>query len=166
MSDGGNHGRRQCGIVAAAFVAVALLVGGTLRGQGAYAPVTAADVVAMRLMSHFDPDGKPREPAFHWTFTNDGGFVVKKGAEPIPEHLLKTLLGPAPDRRTADEVRGKWALDGDLVLTDIRAGEAAGAARVRLQIFRTAPTVIRINDWQESADGKKTKVQYAFAVKR
>ena len=166
MSDGPNRGVRRRFIHVMAFGAVFLLAGNTLRGQGTYAPVTAADVVAMRLMQHFDADGKAREPAFHWTFAKDGSFVVKKGAEAIPDKLLKTLLKPAAGRpAAADEVRGNWAVDGgQLVLTDIRAGEAAGAAKVHLDVYRSAPTVIRVDDRQEGPDGKRAKVQYTFVV--
>ena len=171
--DFATHIRPASSPLAALAILLSILAPAPAPGQGTYAPVTAADVVAMRLMDAFDADGKRREPAFHWTFTDEGGFVLKKAAGSIPEHLLGTLLKPAPAGRpnAADEVRGKWALKGgQLVLTDIRvgggAGDVAGADKVEMHIYRSAPDVIRIDHRQEGPDGKWTKVQYAFVLKR
>ena len=66
---------------------------------------------------------------------------------------LGKLLG---EKATADEIAGKWKVDaGQLVLTDIKAGEAKGKESVKLRIYRTAPTVVRVGE-----------PQYVFAVGR
>ena len=123
-----------------------LIPAGPVAAQGKYKPVTEDDVVKMKMNHYFTPDRKGREPDFEWTFTKTE-FVLKKGKGPIPADLLGQLL---PDGKTADEVRGKWALDGKgrLSLTEIKAGDTAGKKDVSLPIYKTAPTVIRIGETQ------------------
>lgn len=134
-------------------VCVVSLLGGPLAGlraQGDYAPVTEADVVKLKLNHYFTVDRKASSPDFAWTFTKTE-FVLKKAAGEIPADLQSRLL---PAGTTGEEIRGKWKVDaGKLILTDIRAGEAAGVKEVILPIYRTAPTVVRIGD-----------VQYVFGV--
>lgn len=123
-----------------------------LAAQGTYGPVTADEVVKLKLNHYFTADKKGHDPDFEWTFTKTE-FVVKKGTGPIPAELLGRLL---PDGKTADEVRGTWALDGKgrLALTDIKAGDTAGKKDVSLPIYKTAPTVVRIGE-----------TQYVFALR-
>lgn len=131
----------------------ALLMAGVANGQGQYAPVTAEDVPTLKLNHYFTTGQKGGRTAdFEWTFTKDG-FTIKKGKAAIPADLLGKLL---PETATADEITGKWAVDkGELVLTHIKAGETKGKESVKLRIYRTAPTVVRIGE-----------PQYVFAVER
>ena len=169
MSNGRSTGVRITAsrVIPAVMWVLLAVTAGAARGQGAYDPVTDADVVAMRMIPRFGPDGTAREAVFEWSFTDDGKFVVKKGTGPIPAHLLKALLKPESRKKAAavDELRGKWAVkDGQLVLTDIRAGDVEGVEKAQFHIYRSAPTVIRIDDRQKGPDGKQRKVQYAFAI--
>jgi hypothetical protein len=128
------------------FALVALVPVGPLAAQGQYTPVTEDEVIKMKLNHYFTPDKKSHAPDFEWTFTKTE-FVLKKGKGAIPADLLGRLL---PDGKAADEVRGKWALDGKgrLTLTEIKAGDTAGKKDVSLPICKTAPTVIRIGETQ------------------
>ena len=168
MSNGRNTGVRFGAPRMICIAALMLLAaGGGASAQGTYKPVTDADVVAMRMMHHFDADGNAKDPAFEWSFTKDGKFVVKQGTESIPAHLLKTLLKAPPADKAAEveEITGKWKVkDGQLVLTDIKAGDAEGVKKAEFHIYRSAPTVIRVDHRQKDKDGKTTKVQYAFVV--
>jgi hypothetical protein len=104
--------------------------------------VTEADIPRLKLIHYFTADKAAHDADFEWTFT-DTGFTVKKGKGAIPAHLLDTLL---PDGTAADEVTGSWKLaDGQLVLSDIKAGKVDGRKDVKLGVFKTAPTVVRIN---------------------
>jgi hypothetical protein len=117
-------------------------------------PVTAAEVVTLKLDHYFTPDRKAHEPDFEWIFTKTG-FVLKRAQGPIPADLLEQLL-PATD--TADEIRGQWKLAKDgqqLLLTGIKAGEKGGKEDVTLFIYKTASTVVRIGE-----------PQYVFSVGR
>jgi hypothetical protein len=128
------------------------------------APVTAGDVTAMVLEQHYGPDRKARPAEFTWTFNPDGTFLVKRDKGAIAPHLLRTLLDLKPDRDVPDvpQVSGRWALKGGRIrLTDARAGDAAGTAKVDLHVYRTAPTIIRIDDWQAAGD-HSVQIQYVF----
>ena len=131
----------------------ALVLAGVAYAQGKYAPVTADDLPQLKLNHYFTTEKMSGRPAdFDWTFTRDT-FTIKKGKAPIPADLLGKLL---PEKATAEEITGKWKLDdGHLVLTDIKAGDVKGKESVKLPIYRTAPTVVRVGD-----------PQYAFAVGR
>jgi hypothetical protein len=131
----------------------ALVLAGVANGQGDYAPVTAADVPTLKLNHYFTPDMKGGRTAdFEWTFTKDG-FTIKKGKAAIPADLVGKLLG---EKAAADEITGKWTVDaGQLVLTDVKAGETKGKESVKLRIYRTAPTVVRVGE-----------PQYVFGVGR
>jgi hypothetical protein len=125
-----------------------LAAGERADAQGKYAEVTDADVVALKLNHYFGADKKGRDRDFEWTFTKTE-FVVKKGKGAIPADLMERLL---PAGAAADEIRGKWKLEGKdgkkLVLTEIKAGDTAGKKDVSLVIYRTAPTVVRIGNPQ------------------
>ncbi|MBP3957119.1 hypothetical protein J8F10_17785 [Gemmata sp. G18] len=121
-------------------VALAVLAG---RSHAQPSAVAAADVTGMKLNHYYTPDKKNHEPDFTWTFTKTE-FTIKKGAGPIPKHLIEKLLS---EGAAADEITGSWKLnDGKLELTDIRAGDKAGKKDVGLRIFKTAPTVVRVCD--------------------
>lgn len=120
--------------------------------QGNYAPVTKNDVVTMKLNHYFSKDNRPHDGDFLWSFA-DTGFVLKPGKGAIPADLIEKLL---PEGTEATEITGKWSLDaekGEIVFTEIQAGDFAGREDVRCSIYRTAPTVIRLG-----------KPQYVFAV--
>lgn len=128
--------------------------------QGNYREVTAEDVAALQLNHYFTPDNKGHQPDFEWSFTKDG-FVLKAAAGPIPADLAQRLL---PAGTKAAEIRGRWKLIREsgvqLVLTEIvatdKAGEEVlGRKEIKLPIYRTAPTVIRIGE-----------PQYVFGVAR
>src|SRR5262245_22990602 len=125
-----------------------------LRAQP-YPAVTDDDVPALKFNHYFTPDNKYHQPDFEWSFTKTE-FVIKKGKGAIPDDLLKKLL---PDGATADEIRGKWKLEGKdgpkLVLSEIKAGDKPGREVVRLVIFRSAPTGVCVG-WP----------QYGFVVER
>jgi hypothetical protein len=76
----------------------------------------------------------------------------------IPADLRQRLF-PADKAPTADdaaEIRGRWTLDskkGTLILTEVAADKLAGRKSVKLPIYRTAPTVVRIGE-----------VQYVFSL--
>jgi hypothetical protein len=121
--------------------------------QGDYAPVTAKDVVAMKLNHYFTADKKSHVPDFEWTFT-EKEFVIKKGKGPIPADLLEQLL---PKDMKADEIRGEWKIDKKdplLVLTKIKVGgekekkKKEGLKEAVFPIYRSAPIVIRIGEPQ------------------
>ncbi|MEO2090555.1 MAG: hypothetical protein ABGY75_13805 [Gemmataceae bacterium] len=104
--------------------------------------VAEADIPRLKLNHYFTADKKAHEADFEWTFTKTG-FTVKKGRGAIPTPLLDTLL---PDGTTVDEVTGNWKFaDGQLVLSDIKAGKVNGRKDVKLGVFKTAPTVVRVN---------------------
>ncbi|AMV25785.1 hypothetical protein VT84_15415 [Gemmata sp. SH-PL17] len=126
--------------VLAIGVAVAVLTG---HAHAQPSAVAAADIPGMKLNHYFTPDKKNHEPDFTWTFTKSE-FVIKKGAGPIPKHLIEKLL---PEGVTGDEITGSWKLkDGKLELTDIKVGDKAGKKDVSLPVFKTAPTVVRVCD--------------------
>jgi len=115
--------------------------------QGRYEPVTEDDVQLIKLNHYFSADKKHHDPDFEWTFTK-GEFRIRKGMGEIPVDLRKLLL---PEGVLAAEIRGKWKIDAEksqLVLTGIKHGKQDGRKEVRLPIYRTAPTVIRIGDPQ------------------
>lgn len=104
--------------------------------------VTEEDIPKLKFNHYFTADKKYHAPDFEWTFTKTG-FTVKTGKGAIPAHVLDTLL---PDGATADEVTGNWKfVDGELVLSDIKAGKVDGRKEAKLGIFKTAPTVVRVN---------------------
>ena len=117
-------------------------------------PVGEADIVAMQLMHYYSPDNKFHEVDFEWSFKK-GTFTLKKGKAEIPADLQKKLL---PDGKTAEEIEGKWSLkDGKLVLSEIKAGSTEGRKDVSMEVYKTAPTVVRIGYGAP---------QYAFVVKK
>jgi hypothetical protein len=104
--------------------------------------VAEEDIPKLKLNHYFTADKKSHDADFEWTFTKTG-FTVKKGKGAIPAHVLDTLL---PDGATADEVTGSWKFeDGNLELSDIKAGKQVGKKGVKLGVFKTAPTVVRVN---------------------
>jgi hypothetical protein len=135
------------------LAAAALLFTGIwhLAAQVRQAPVTETDVVAATLLHYFTRDRAHHPADFEWTFT-ETDFVLKKEVGTIPADLLGRLL---PAGTTADEIRGKWKLAREkdqpgqrLVLSEIKVGDRALKKEVRLAIYRTAPTVIRIGEPQ------------------
>ena len=99
-------------------------------------------IAGMTLNHYFTADNKYHAADFSWVFTKDG-FTVKKGKDAIPAHMTDQLLGAGV---TADEITGTWKLaGGKLELTAIKAGDKAGKEKVSLTVFRTAPTVVRVN---------------------
>ncbi|MFN0055913.1 MAG: hypothetical protein ACKV0T_27530 [Planctomycetales bacterium] len=119
-----------------------------LQAQGRFPPVTDGDVLGLSLNHYFSADKKHHPADFEWTFT-ETTFLLRKGDGPIPVDLQAKLL---PKGAAADEIRGRWKLDEKdgpaLVLTKIQAGDKEGRPEVRLPIYRTAPTVIRIGEPQ------------------
>lgn len=114
-----------------------------------YALITEAEVVGLKLNHYFNAQGQSQTRDFEWTFTKTE-FTIRKGKGAIPADLVKKLL---PDGATADVITGKWNLlnkNGQhLVLSGIKAGDRDGKKEdVKISIFRTAPTVIRIGDPQ------------------
>jgi hypothetical protein len=104
-------------------------------------PVGEADIRAMTFIHYYNADNKHRDADFTWSFRKDA-FTLKKGKADIPAALVAKLL---PEGATADEIEGKWALkDGMLVLSEIEAGKQKGRKDVRLSVYKTAPTVVRI----------------------
>ena len=143
----------KCGELRLTFVG--LLTAGCLLAaasnvvaQGQYSPVTDEEVMALRLNHYFTPDDKGHEPDFEWTFAM-GEFVMKKGKGAIPAWLREKLVAKGA---AADEIRGKWKIESkegqQLVLTEIKAGGKVGMKEVRLPIYKTAPTVVRIGEVQ------------------
>ena len=143
--------RRRC---LAAFVGAMVTSGllfaapGIARAQP-YSPVSAENVVDLKLNHYFTPDKKSHAADFVWTFTKSE-FVLKKGTRAIPADLIDKLLGMGA---TAEEIRGKWQVLADkdgqrLVLTEISAGAKIGRKDVSLSIYKTAPTVVRIGEPQ------------------
>jgi hypothetical protein len=130
-----------------------VFAGGAASAQGRYSPVSEENVMALQFNHYFTPDDKGHEPDFEWTFTM-GEFAIKKGKGAIPADLQKKLFAEG-----AEEIRGKWKLDGKggqhLVLSEIRAGDKVKMKEVRLPIYKTAPTVVRIGE-----------PQYVFAIGR
>ena len=123
--------------------------------QGEYREVTPEDVLAMKLFHYFTPDESVHEPDFKWCFKKKT-FVLTADTGGLPADLQERLL---PEGATAREIRGRWRLDDKngrrLILTDITAKENedeetefAGRKRVRLPIYRTAPSVIRVGHLQ------------------
>jgi hypothetical protein len=137
------------------FCVLSLAVSLGIATQGQFPPVTEANVIALKLSHYFTPDRKHHQPDFEWTFTKTE-FVIKKGKGQIPADLVQKLL---PAGASADEIRGKWQLQGQegqrLVLTDIKAGVQAGKKDVSLSIYKTGGTVVRIGE-----------PQYVFSVGR
>ncbi|MFO0811816.1 MAG: hypothetical protein U0796_01260 [Gemmatales bacterium] len=130
-----------------------VVIPGISYGQGSYTPVTAEQVAKLKLNHYFTADKKYQRPEFTWTFTATE-FVIKKGEGAIPSDLLNKLL---TEGVTAEEIRGSWKLTGkenqELVLTEIKAGKQVGKKEVRLHLYKTAPTVVRIGE-----------PQYVFAI--
>jgi hypothetical protein len=137
-------------VVAVLFL---LCTAGSALAQGPYTPVSEEEMTKLKLNHYFTPDKKGLQPDFEWTFTK-GEFLIKKGKAAIPADLRKKLL--AGD---AEEIRGEWKLeekDGrKLVLSDIKVGNKTQMKEVRLPIYKTAPTVVRIGE-----------PQYVFAIER
>ncbi|MGL4554556.1 MAG: hypothetical protein ACRC33_25610 [Gemmataceae bacterium] len=108
----------------------------------------------MKLNHYYPlPDKKFHAADFEWSFKK-GTFTVKKGKSAIPADLLGKLLVDG----VADEVEGKWSLNGgNLVLSEIKAGKKEGRKEVHLSVFKTAPTVVRIS---------YAGAQYVFGIDR
>jgi hypothetical protein len=82
-----------------------------------------------------------------WTFTAEK-FVLKAGKDPLPENLLRVLLGPG---RSASRIEGKWNLDGKewkLTLTQILGDGKAGLKEARLDISTAGKLRINIGEHQ------------------
>ena len=123
------------------YALLLVLVAAPAFAQGNF-KVTEDDIPKLKLNHYFTDNKKSHDADFEWSFTKTA-FTVKKGKGAIPAHVLDTLL---PDGATADEVTGNWKfVDGELVLSDIKAGKADGRKEVKLGIFKTAPTVVRVN---------------------
>lgn len=128
--------------------------GTPLFAQGNYAPVTADDVIAMKFNHYYTPEKKAHDADFEWTFTEQE-FVVKKAKGSIPGDLLEKLL---PKDMQADEIRGEWKVEKKdglmLILTKIKVGgekdkeKKDGLEEAAFNIYRTAPTVIRVGEPQ------------------
>jgi hypothetical protein len=124
-----------------ALVFLLAVAAGPLAAQGNF-DVKDEHIAGMTLNHYFTADNKHHTADFSWAFTKDG-FTVKKAKAAIPAHVTDQLLGAGV---TADEITGKWKLaDGKLELTGIKAGDKAGKEKVSLTVFRTAPTVVRVN---------------------
>ncbi|MES2571529.1 MAG: hypothetical protein V4710_15930 [Verrucomicrobiota bacterium] len=129
------------------------ITGGNAAAQGAYAPVNPSDITSLKLNHYFSADKKHHQPDFKWSFTSTE-FTLQKGTGSIPSDLLAKLLAAGG---TSEAISGKWRLEnGELVLTDFKAAEKTASKEVRLSIYRTAPTVIRIGHG----------IQYVFEVTR
>ena len=138
---------RRFGAGAGILLIVAAVAGvqSIASAQGKYAEVTRDDVLAMKLNHYFTPDKRGRQTDFEWRFSADG-FVIRKTKGAIPDDLAQKFLGEAP---AADEIQGKWRVDnGRIVFTDIKAGDQKGRDEVKLRVYRTAPTVIRLGEPQ------------------
>jgi hypothetical protein len=120
---------------------ILVAVSAYLPAQGNF-DVRAEHIAGMTLDHYYTADNKHHAAEFSWTFTKNG-FTIKKGKASIPAHITDELLGAG---LTADEIAGQWKLaDGKLELTAIKAGDKAGKEKVSLTVFRTAPTVVRVN---------------------
>ncbi|MEI8383178.1 MAG: hypothetical protein WCJ09_23875 [Planctomycetota bacterium] len=135
-------------VLAVVISSLQLVAVNHVRAQGQYSPVSEANVVDLTLNHYFTPDEKSHAPDFEWTFTKTD-FVVKKGKGAIPSDIIEKLLSKGA---TADEIRGKWKLADkggqQLVLTEIKAGDKAGGKEVKIRIYKTAPSVVRIGEPQ------------------
>ena len=115
-----------------------------------YSPVTAVNVQAMKLNHYFDENNKNHDPDFEWTF-KDGTFTLKEGKGQIPVDLLKKML---PKDATAKMIEGKWKIVDDLKagivieFTEIKGDGKAGLEKATYNIYKTAPTVVRIGEPQ------------------
>jgi len=119
--------------------------------QGDYSPVDEEDVLAMRLNHYFTPEKQGREADFEWRFFKDG-FVIRSAKGSIPTDLRDKLITKGA---TAEEIQGKWqvtAKEGrQLVLSEIRVGKKPAdksGKKVSFNIYRTAPTVVRVGQPQ------------------
>lgn len=131
--------------LAACLIVILVWCDSQVFGQGSYADVTAEDVVALKLNHYFTSDKKSREADFLWAFTRDD-FVIKKGKGAIPVELSAKLLQKG---EATDEIKGKWRVkQGKLILSAIPQREGSPKQEVALNIYRTAPTVIRIGEPQ------------------
>jgi hypothetical protein len=115
--------------------------------------VGESDISSMELKYYYLSDKVSHDADFTWSFKKDT-FTVKKGNVKIPSELSEKLL---PERTTDNEITGKWALkNGELLLTEIKGGDKKGRKEVKLSIYKTAPTVVRIG---------YDAPQYVFVVK-
>ena len=111
-----------------------------------YAPVTPEDVLAMKMFQyHLKRGGGSKPVDFEWTFTKER-FTLKEGKGPIPVDLVEKLL---PEGGKAKVIEGKWQLAaGRLVMTEIRGDGQPGRENAAVNIYRTAPSVIRVGEPQ------------------
>lgn len=77
---------------------------------------------------------------------DDDTFELVTEAEEFPEPLATRLLGKQPDGKT---ITGSWALaGGELVLTNIVAGEETGPPEVRLPLQTAGQVRVNLGDLQ------------------
>jgi hypothetical protein len=88
----------------------------------------------------------------NWTFTGEPPrFVLTAGKNPLPENLLKALLGPG---RSASRIEGRWGLGKEwkLILTEIVGDGKAGLKEARLDISTAGKLRINIGGEQYMID--------------
>lgn len=136
--------RCSLAIIAAA---VLVLTAAYAAAQGDYTPLTDDEVTGLRFNHYFTADKRHHAADFLWKFTK-GEFVIQKGKGAVPAELCKKLSVPGD----AVQISGKWRLAGEsgqeLVLSEIAVGGKVKMHSVRLPIYKTAPTVVRIGEPQ------------------
>lgn len=117
---------------------------------GRYSPVAKADLPAMKFAYYFDVNDKHHEADFTWTFTTDK-FKIASKKGPVAAEILKKIKATAKAPKT---IEGKWFLETSpqggttLSLTDMRVDDMPFSGKATYNIYRTAPTVIRIGEPQ------------------
>jgi hypothetical protein len=105
---------------------------------GWYGPVTHEHLIGVRVCL----GGSVTNSEFVWAFSQHG-FAIKGNDGPIPQDVLDAVLGEGSEARL---IEGKWELAGPaLILSEIRADNVGGFAEVRLKMFLTGPSVVRVN---------------------
>lgn len=123
-----------------------VVVTGTVRAQGHYAPVVDADLIGASFNHYYDANMKAViPPDFSWTFTATN-LVIKSGKGSIPTDLLQQLAAGAKDVKT---IVAGWKVEaGQLIITGPTVDGESRHTMVKLPVSRTAPTVIRIGRHQ------------------
>ncbi len=114
--------------------------------QGNYAPVTAADLPGAKFNHYYNEKGKAVfPPDFTWSFSTNS-LHIKAGKGPIPPDLLNHLAG---GRKGIKEVQAGWKIkDHHLFISGILLDGEPVRTMVKLPVYRTGPTVIRIGEKQ------------------
>jgi hypothetical protein len=105
---------------------------------GNYGPVTRDHLIGERVWWC----GGPSDERFVGAFSQDG-FVIKGEGGPVPRDVLDAILGKGREARL---IEGKWELTRSaLILSGIRADDVDGFADVRLKVFLTGPSLVRMS---------------------